>query len=149
MKKWMVICLTLLVALTLAACGGEESTTVMQIEENGVLSKITLEAEGDEVVKQTADNIITYAALGLNSKEEAEAAFGEVASSFQGIDGVTHSMDYQDDQVTETLIVDYGVADFEEVAQLEGSTFDDTDADYISLEKTIELLEDQGFEQVE
>ena len=100
-------------------------------------------------LKQTADNIITYAALGLNSKEEAEAAFGVVASSFQGIDGVTHSMDYQDDQVTETLIVDYGVADFEEVAQLEGSTFDDTDADYISLEKTIELLEDQGFEQVE
>lgn len=148
MKKW-IIGLTLLISLTLAACGGEMSTTVMQIEENGVTSKITLEAEDDKVMKQTADNIITYEALGLTSKEDAEAAFGNVVSTFEDVEGVTHSMNYEDDHATETLVVDYEVADFEEVAQLEGSTFEDTDADFISLEKTIEMLENQGFEKVE
>lgn len=150
MKKWMIICLTLLISFTLAACGsGEESTTVLQTEQNGVTIKITLEAEGDKVVEQTADNIITYEALGLSSKEEAEAAFSEVNETFQGVEGVTHNMEFQDDQAVETLVVDYETADLEEVAQLEGSTFEDTDADFISLEKTIEMLESQGFEKVE
>ncbi|MHA6253117.1 YehR family lipoprotein [Oceanobacillus sp. CAU 1775] len=151
MKRLMVLCVTLFFSFILVACGsgGEETTTVMRAEQNGVIIEITLEAEGDEVVKQTADNIITYEALGVSNAEEAEAQLGEIVAGFNEVEGVTHSIDYQEGQAIETLAVNYEEADLEEVAQLEGSTFEDTDADYISLEKTIEMLQGQGFGIVE
>ena len=58
-------------------------------------------------------------------------------------------MDYQDDQVVESLTIDYEKADPNEVSGLSGSMSDGDLSNGISLKKSVEMLEEQGYEIVE
>jgi len=150
MKKWVIICLTLFVSFTLVACNsGSEETVTLQTEENGITVKLTYKAKGDKVTEQRADNVMPYESLGISTPEEAEELFAELASGFEGIEGVTHKMDYQDDQVVESLTIDYEKADPNEVSGLSGSMSDGDLSNGISLKKSVEMLEEQGYEIVE
>jgi len=150
MKKWVIICLTLFVSFILVACNSNSWETVtLQTEENGVIVKLTYKAKGDKVTEQTADNVIPYESLGITTPEEAEELFAELAAGFEGIEGVTHKMDYQDDQVVESLTIDYEKADLNEVGGLTGSMSDGDLSKGVSLKKSVEMLEEQGYEIVE
>lgn len=151
MKKWTIFCLTLLISFTLVACNSssKEKTATLHKEENGITMKVTYKADGDKVTEQTADNVIPYSSLGLTTKEEAEAFFAESEALYDGVEGVTHNMDYKDDKVLESLIVNYDKADAEEISQLSGSTFEGDVSQGISLEKSVEMLKEQGFEVIE
>ncbi|MFD1337253.1 YehR family lipoprotein [Oceanobacillus iheyensis] len=132
----------------LAACGSEETVTY-QAEENGISITLTYTAEGDNVVKQVSESEIEYSALGVTTKEEAEELLAPLVEEYQNINGLTHEIDYQDDKVVEKVTVDYNEADASEIAELEGSMFEGDPTEGISLEKSIELIESQGFEKVE
>ncbi|MFD1608221.1 YehR family lipoprotein [Oceanobacillus luteolus] len=149
MKKWFMFGLTLLISFTLIACGAEETTTTLSMEQAGVTMVVTLKAEGDRVTEQTADNEIMYDALGVSTAEEAEEFFAGFVEGFDETEGVTHNIEYQEDKVVESLTVDYEKADIDEVSQLAGSQYEAESGDEISLERTIEMLEEQGFEIVE
>lgn len=122
-----------------------ENVVTLETEENGVVMRITYTADGDKVTKQTADNVLPYAALNVTTPEEAEEALAEIVAGFQGIEGVTHSMDYQDDKVIETLTVDYEKADMKDVSELTGSSFEGDVSQGVSLTRSVEMLQQQGF----
>lgn len=126
-----------------------ENIVSLEVVENGVTIGITYVADGDKVIEQTANNRLPYESIGVSNAEQAEEALAEIVASFQGIEGVTHSMDYQDDHVTESLTIDYETANLEEVSELSGSTFEGDVSEGISLTRSVEMLLQQGFVIVE
>lgn len=149
MRKWIILCLTLLISFTLVACNSKEEIVTLQAEEQGIILKLTYKAEGDKVIEQTADNVMPYESLGLTTAEEAKEIFGDAVAEYEGVKGVKHSMDYQEDKAVESLTINYAEADLEEVSHLVGTMFDGDTSEGISLKKSIEMLEEQGFEVVE
>ncbi|HLQ97799.1 MAG TPA: YehR family protein [Candidatus Dormibacteraeota bacterium] len=219
MKKWIMFCLTLLISITLAACGStdnnndnenvnntdntnveEETDTnleeneepdtdseineepetdtegnenintngaddaaaadfdfdpngenivVLQLEQNGVNMKLTYKAEGDKVIEQTSDNVIPYEAIGATNAEEAEETLAELVESYQSIEGITHNIEYQDDQAIESVTTNYEEIDMEAASELDGAVFEGDISQGISLQQSVNMLVQQGFEIVE
>lgn len=74
--QWFFV---MIMAVMLVACGDKEETKTHTISQNGVDSKLTYTYEGGEVTKQTAVNTISYASLGVTSKEDAEICLKQQA----------------------------------------------------------------------
>lgn len=140
----------LILALIFTGCGGgSQSTRTFELDQEGIKTTLVYTYEGDKVIHQTAENIIQYELLGINSKEEAQEIFNPVTEQFQGYAGLTHKMEFFDLNSIETIIVDYDVLNFSEVRHLPGMMFDeDADTKGISMEESAKMLEDQGFTEV-
>lgn len=133
-----------------AADDGEEKTRTFKAEEPGIEATITYYYQGDDVKKQTTENVIEYEAVGLESKDEAKEMFDPESEQFQGVDGVTHEMTYEDDHAIETLEVDYENLDFDEARSLPGMMFEEGAEEYgISMEQSAQMLLNEGFEEIE
>ncbi|MBP1046578.1 YehR family protein [Enterococcus sp. BWM-S5] len=124
------------------------STTVFEANVNGVETEMTYTHKGDKVVKQETHSVIQYESLGVSSKEEAEEMFSFVAEEYD-IDGVTYEVDYQEEEMTESVTVDYEKADIQEVMSLMGTLNDQEEegqkVKYISMKQSKELLLEQGY----
>ncbi|WP_175637171.1 YehR family protein [Oceanobacillus sojae] len=126
-----------------------ENAVTLQLEQAGVIVKLTYKADGDMVYEQTANNEMPYSTLGVSTPEEAEEAMAGYAADFEGIEGVTHNFEYLDDKVVETLTVNYDEADVNEVSQLTGSEFEGDLSGGVSLQQSVQMLQAQGYEIVE
>lgn len=126
-----------------------ENVVTLQAEENGMTMLVTYKADGDNVVEQTANNEIPYESLGVTTKEEAEELLAETVAAYQGVEGVTHNIDYEDDKVIESLTVNYEKADPAEISELSGSTFEGDVSQGISFQKSVKMLQEAGFVIVE
>lgn len=149
MNKVTGFILVLVLTLLLTACGESEETRKFQLEDTGVTVTIIYTYKGDKATKQSAENLISYEALGLTSKEEAKEIFDPLIEQFQGIDGVTHKMEYTDTSATEYLTVDFTETDFEEIQDLPGMDIDADAANGVSMEKSAEELKEQGFKEID
>lgn len=151
MKKFKGAMALLAAAMLLAACGGEEeSTRTFELENDGVVTTMVYTTEGDKVTKQSTENLIQYDVAGLESKEQAQEVFDPLIEQFQGIEGITHNMEYDEEKAVETLEIDYEAVDFDEIENLPGMSFSDDPKDNgVSMEKSLEILESQGFKEVE
>ena len=150
MKKTTRFIAILILTLLLTACNnGTESTRTFELEENGVITTVEYTFEGDKVTKQTAENIIPYDSVGINSKEEAQEIFAPMSEEFQNFDGLTHKMEYDNSKAIESLIINYEVVNFEEIQHLPGMNFDeDVKTEGVSMKKSAEFLESQGFTEI-
>lgn len=148
MKKWIMFLMVLLISSIFVACSSEETVT-LEAEQDGLSTEITYKAEGDKVIEQSAENIMTYASMGVTTPEEAEEALAQFMEGYDNTEGITHHVDYQDDRVIESLTVDFEKADLTEVNQLQGTMFSGDIEEGISLKRSVEALEDQGYEIVE
>ncbi|OAV62398.1 YehR family lipoprotein [Enteractinococcus helveticum] len=138
--------------LTLSGCGEEEATeTSFTQEQNGVEMTMTYTHKGDEVIKQTTSNVIDYEAAGLADKEEAQALLDPMVEQAADIEGYEQSIEYGETSATEEVSIDYEVVDMSQLGDVPGfeGSADMEDADYISFEESRELLEQQGFTEVE
>lgn len=147
-----VVALVAALMLVLTGCsGGKETVTSYQLEQQGTITKLTFYATGDKVDRQTTETILNYEEVGFANKDEAEEYLAPVMEEFdQDIAGFSHSIEYGETEAVEKLEVNYAEADLDQISQLTGSQFDgDAQANGVSLEKTVEMLEARGFEKVE
>lgn len=126
-----------------------ENTVTLQLEQAGVIVKLTYKADGDMVYEQTADNEMLYSAIGVTTPEEAEEIMADVTAEYQEVEGVTHNIEYLEDKMVESLTVNFEEADLNEVGQLTGSEFEGNVSNGISLQQSVQMLLDQGYEIVE
>lgn len=132
---------------SLSSCGAKETATTLTNNVNGVDMTYTYFADGDDVVRQTTKNVMPYSVLGVTTADEAKQILDPLIEEFQGVTGLEHEMAYGENEVTETLTVDYEKADLSEISELTGSAFsgDTAEGTKVSLKKSIEMLEAQGF----
>jgi len=148
MKKLTGFIIILVLALFLTACGSV-STRTFELEQDGIVTKMVYTTKGDKVTKQTTENIIQYDLAGIPSKVEAQELFAPLVKQFQDIDGVTHDLEYEDSKAIETLAIDYEVANYDDIKRLPGMEFSEDPKDKgVSMKKSIEILESQGFKEV-
>ncbi|GIO23565.1 DUF1307 domain-containing protein [Oceanobacillus sp. J11TS1] len=145
--------LFLLIAIVgLTACG-KEKTVVLQAEDFGINAEVTIEAKGDEMTKQTAKQELPYDLLDIGSKEEAESLDDMLLAdleSYKDIEGYEYGIEYGEDSLTLTESFDFVAGDIKELNTIPEADFPELeDNEYLSLEETIKLFEDDGFEVVE
>jgi len=150
MKKLIgIISIVGLVIFLIACSGDKEATRTFELEHDGIMTTMIYTAKGDKVTMQTTENIIQYDLVGLASKDEAKELFAPMIEQFQNIDGLTHKLEYDDSKAVETLAIDYEVVNFEDVENLPGMSFsEDPKEKGVSMKKSVELLESQGFAEV-
>lgn len=151
-KVTALAALPFVAALTLSACSDDEQTeTSFTNDQNGVEMTMTYTAEGDAVIKQTTSNVIDYEAAGLGGQEEAEAMFDPMIAEGADVEGYEQSIEYGETSATEEVSIDYKVADLAELSQVPGfeGTANMEEGDFVSLEESREMLESQGFTEVE
>lgn len=149
-KKGIGLLVILLIVCVLAACGSKEvEERVFELEEMGIVTKMTYTYQGDEVLKQKAENIIPYASLGVTSQEEAEEILDPQVEELQGIDGVSEEVEYKEDEALETLEIDYENLDHDKIEKIPGLNISGNIKNGISMEKSAEALLNQGYEEVE
>ena len=162
MKKLRNILLSvtmILVVILTTACTNKDDTTTKKDtnatktfvrKQNGVKSTVTytyIENE-DKVLKQTTVNEGVYAELpSAKTKEAVQKVLEPIAKKYQGIKGIKHSIDYQEDKFVENLEIDYENIDYEKAKGILGKDFADPSKTKISMKKTEELLTGQGFKE--
>lgn len=139
-----------IVAVFVVIKGNEEQVVTYKYEEDGMTTSMTYYAKGDRVYKQTTESFIPYSSLGVETEAEAREMVGDLLSAAEGIKGYSDVVEYKEDHMTETVVVDYSVVNIDEIKNLPGNTFSDGDtSNGVSLSKSIKLLEDAGFKKVD
>ncbi|EED2630697.1 YehR family lipoprotein [Listeria monocytogenes] len=136
----------MVMAMMLVACGGKEETRTFTLSQNGVESKLVYTYKGDKVTKQTAENTMSYTALSVSSKEDAEKLPKETSDKFQNIDGLKEKIEYKDDKAIETIEVDYTKIASEDMNKIPGMASGDASKG-ISMKESAKLLESQGYKE--
>jgi uncharacterized lipoprotein YehR (DUF1307 family) len=116
---------------------------------NGVEIKVTYYYKGDVVLRQDVDNKMTYASAGVSNKEEAQRRFEQISNAYKNTAGVTETINYQDDYVTENITVDYTKANISELCKLPGTSLTDCNAQYLSMLLSEKMVLKQGFKKQE
>jgi uncharacterized lipoprotein YehR (DUF1307 family) len=147
MRKAWVLFLFAAVMIMLTACGSEETRT-FELSEQGVKSTLVYTHSGDEVISQSTENIINYEELGID-KAQAEEIFEGYSDQYEGLSGVEHSFEFGDDEATENISIVYDEIDAEELEGVEGIDFEGDPSEGISMERSAEMLLDQGYTEVE
>lgn len=132
------------------ANSGEQVVTYKGSTVKGIETTLTYYAKDDKVYKQTSKSVIPYSALGVTSAEEAKELFDDIIESLQDIDGYTDEVEYTDNEVIETVSVDFDVADLNKLEELNIWLMKDGDlTSGISLSESAKYLEENGFTKVE
>ncbi|EAC5198328.1 DUF1307 domain-containing protein [Listeria monocytogenes] len=146
LKKGTAVLFVMVMAMMLVACGGKEETRTFTLSQNGVESKLVYTYKGDKVTKQTAENTMSYTALSVSSKEDAEKLLKETSDKFQNIDGLKERIEYKDDKAIETIEVDYTKIASEDMNKIPGMASGDASKG-ISMKESAKLLESQGYKE--
>jgi uncharacterized lipoprotein YehR (DUF1307 family) len=115
------------------------------MDQNGVSMELVFTYEGDKVKTQTANNVMPYSAIGVTTKEEAQTVLDPIAEQYQQVKGLDYSLDYTDSEATESLTINYDELDYDSAKQLPGVSFEGNTENGISMERTEEMLLDQGY----
>ncbi|EAC4591110.1 YehR family lipoprotein [Listeria monocytogenes] len=146
LKKGTAVLFVMVMAMMLVACGGKEETRTFTLSQNGVESKLVYTYKGDKVTKQTAENTMSYTALSVSSKEDAEKLLKETSDKFQNIDGLKEKIEYKDDKAIETIEVNYTKIASEDMNKIPGMASGDASKG-ISMKESAKLLESQGYKE--
>ncbi len=145
MKKYLTFLMVIIIVFSFAACKKSDPQIVtLNIEDSGVLGTYTLEADGDMVhtIKQTT----TMDCTGF--VEEQFAIIKEAASEYETIyntiKGVTYEVEITETSMIENLTID--ATNKETLKELsEQGLMPVESGDYISLEKTVNSMEAEGW----
>lgn len=148
LKRGLSLVFVFVLALTVAACGSEEAKTkTFELEKNGATMEVTYTYKGDKVLKQTSKNKIPFSALGVTTKDQAKAKLQAKADQYQGIKGLKENITYGDDEVSETVAIDYEKVDMDQVSGISGMMTEGNTKNGISMEKSEKMLKEQGFKE--
>ena len=147
-KKLIAITLTTLMLFVLSGCGEKEQSKTFNWTDGKTEISLTYYYKDDVVTRQSANNKINYAALGIANKQQAMQRLRPLSEKYQAIKGATECTDYQDTYATETLDVDYSKADRDALQQMQGSAITGDAKDGVSMSKSQQLLESRGFKEV-
>lgn len=150
MKKLVVIGVLSLLVLTGCSKNSEPKTTVCK--KDTLADRIDFVSEGDRVITQTEYDPYSFDDLDITKEQAQDKEFMEdVRASYKemydaviskGID-IAYEVDVDQKQVIFKIILDYTVADLDELAALE--IVDDVDSEYISLEASVDCFTAEGY----
>ncbi len=150
MKKLLSLVLILILLMSVVACSsGKTETSSFELNQNGVKVVLTYTHQGDKVLTQTSESIITYAESAIKDKDMAKAQLDAIAQQYKNVEGIDYSIEYGDKQTIEKIKVDFTKLDAEAFKKLPNSLSSGDISKGVSLKKSEELLLQNGFKKVE
>ncbi len=149
MKKILSLVLVLVLLLSVVACGKKTETASFELNNNGVKSVITFTYQGDKVITQTAENVITYSESPIKDKEDAKAKLDKISKMYEGVKGIKHSIEYGDKATIEKISVNFEELDVEAYKKLPGTLSSGDISKGISFKSTEKLILNAGYKKVE
>ena len=145
MKKFLCAILAALMVLSMAACSSSEpQTVVLTMEQNGVSIDYQLDAKGDIVQKITQTTTMDCSAYTEDQIAAVEEAVAQYEAAYNAIEGVTYTAGLEDTDFEKTIIID--TTDEDTISELSAQGLVPVEGEgLISLEKTVELMKEQGF----
>ncbi len=135
-------------AMILSGCEQEQTKTFTQTK-NGITLEMEYTYKGDTVLQQKATNTMPYAIFPVENKEDIHFLLERLSEPYQGINGVEQSIDYQEKQAVETVIVDYRELDFDVAKGVDSIFTDGVDSDKkVSMKAVEKWLLEKGFEEI-
>lgn len=135
-----------LLAVSCSSKDKELSSKTLVLDKDGAKIELTYYYDGDIVKKQEAISDISYKALGVSTKEEAEEKLKSDAEKYDNVRGIEHSIEYNDDGVVEKTKIDFTNLDYEKAKDLQGMFLTgDPSKNAVSLSKSEEMLKQAGF----
>ncbi len=123
MKKLLLIGL-LIVSLFVVSCSPKsdkiEISKYEQIYED-VETYLTFEHKGDRIISQEIKIFVKYGDFLYKNKEEAKAFYKNNDIDFNSVDGVEHSVEYQDKGVLRTTKLYYDKLDVKAFEKVSGA----------------------------
>ena len=147
MKKTLLFLFLSMIAVVLTACGSEEART-FEMEESGVKSTLTYTYSGDEVISQKSESVVNYEELGME-KADVEEFMKPLAEQYEGIDGLEYNIEYGEEEAVEIIDFNYDELDFEKAIKVDGFYLQGDAEQGVSMEKSAELIQEQGYTEVE
>ena len=147
MMKYLTVVLMVLVVLS--GCSGNTTRKTTVCTGNSKMDEKILVSEGDKIITETAYDIYTWEQLGLSEKNvNDQETMDQMLASYQALYGISKGLDItyetnQDDKtVIFTLVLDYSVADLQELKTF--GIVNEMQSDYVSLKATIKNLKADG-----
>ena len=146
-RKVLMSFVLLFSMVVFVACSGGEKTTTFVKDVNGGSIEITYYHKDDKVTKQTTHSVIPYSAIGVGSKEQAEAdpRIKQIVDSYKDIKGIEHKIVYEADKFVEDVKVDFENLDTEKAKNMPGLISTGDVSKGVSLKASAELLKSQDF----
>ncbi|MCG2135772.1 DUF1307 domain-containing protein [Staphylococcus epidermidis] len=149
MKKIIGLVASIVVLITLSACGIEKTKTFVG-EKDDVKMEVTYTYKGDKVVKQKSVNTLKYSDFGFtddSSKKLLKKEIKRQSEKMQDIKGVKESIKENDEGFVETTTIDLENADMTTL-EAEGiiSTSDNKGKGF-SMKKTEKKMKKDGFKE--
>ena len=151
MKKVFGALMAAVLAVMLVACGAKTQTATysLETEQSGIQMKetMTLEAEGDKIVKITDKLEMDFAAFDDSTIEQLKGAYDEIVEQCNSVEGANCKSDFSGSTYTMTLTVDVKSGAANELSDL-GLLQVTGDSDSLSLKATEEGLAGNGYVKV-
>lgn len=145
MKRMFCLLLTTLMILSIIGCGGKEQTTTLLYEGSGITMEYKMEAKGDIVHTITQTSTLDCSAYTEEEIAEIEELLAQTSTSYDAYEGVTYESSVEDTTLKEIITIDASDSDTLTALSEAGLLPIDGDTSKISLQKTVESLESQGW----
>ena len=151
MKKIIGLVASIVILITLSACGNEKTKTFVGKQSN-VKVEVTYTYKGDKIIKQKSVSTLKYSDFGINddtSKKRVKEKIENQSEKMQDVKGVKESTKENDEGFVETIDVDFEKADIDTlkskgIVNIAGNT-----GTSISMKKTEKKLKKDGFKEKE
>ena len=120
-----------------------KTVTFVNDTRTGLNSTLTYTVDGDKVLKQSGHNVYDPEALDTTA-ETLKEFIEETYKGYQGLKGVTHSIEIKDGKVVQDAEVDYTVASLDELRKARPEEYSGI-GNHISLTASKKMLKDLGF----
>ena len=120
-----------------------KTVTFVNDTRTGLNSTLTYTVDGDKVLKQSGHNVYDPEALDTTA-ETLKAFIEETYKGYQGLKGVTLSVEIKDGKVVQDAEVDYTVASLDELRKARPEEYSGI-GNHISLTASKKMLKDLGF----
>ena len=146
MKKTISAILVVMLLLALVGCGSAEPQTVtLFYEESGIRMEQKLEANGDKCHTMTQTTTIDCTGWSEEDFQMLEDAVAEYSGIYEEYEGVTYTTKIEGTSFSEILVLDISDADLVKSLSEAGLLPIEGEAKYISLKRSVENLNAQGW----
>lgn len=114
----------------------------------GAEIKLTYYYKGDVIIRQDAENTLSYKALGADNKEQAKIMLGDISEAWQKTKGITENITYSDDHIQETMSIDYTTAEIKELCKLPGMSMTDCSASFVGMTASAKAILKEGYKEI-